>query len=306
MDLPWWPIVVAVEPEREGLRITSPAGGGVAPEGSLVRWDRLSGVSPSGLWPLRREPTRVGGRRVVLGLRSRRVCRRARAMATEWFADPSNAFCVRMDPAARRERVVSAWSMAWLCGSLAALFGLRVVRWVPDFSTEPAIGVRAWVVEAVVIGLLALACGVSAVASVWWARRTRRAWWVEEVTGHGLVVADGRECGAVAWDDVVGVREGWNARVVRLRDGRRCLMPLGGMPAVAVVARVGVERPWLTPAFVLWMPLVVTTPLWMGWVTRWLGVPVDTAALWWATGALALVIGPALVLGRRGAGRRVW
>lgn len=278
--LPWWPVRVDARIEPDGIRVVGSQALDVLPAGSLVGWDRVTGLGNGEPHLLDEQGRRfkLGRRPVALRLSDRPNRTAAIRAANSWFADPTRRFRVVIPPGSQRRQ------MGGVLG--VCLCMLLFMIWAAVLAGGP-VATKGELSEAerrinVTINSLVLACTFGAGLSVVMAARVcwmiARRWHAEELNESGTRIRLRDQTEFVPWQDCSHVRRALGVQTLYHIDGRHICVEPSSRAMRAVSAKVPTPNRLWTGFFTVLLLVALIGPSGTGWMFRWLGFPKDLFA----------------------------
>lgn len=275
--LPWWPIRVDARIEPDGIRVVGSQALDVLPVGSLVGWDRVTGLGNGEPHLLDEQGLRfkLGRRPVALRLSDRPSRTADIRAANAWFGDPTRRFRVVIPPDAQRRhaRSVVAGSLYMLCLTTLPLLLARG----PVSSGVEASEIEKRADLALNAFLFLCACGsglalVMAGRALW---AIPRRWHAEELTETGVRIRLRDQTEVVPWQDCSHVRHAVGVLTLHHTDGRQISVEQSARAERAISAKLSARTPLMSGFFLSLLLVALIGPLGTGWMFRWLELPAD-------------------------------
>lgn len=275
--LPWWPVRVDARIEPDGIRVVGSQALDVLPTGSLVGWDRVTGLG-NGEPHLLDEHGRtfkLGRRPLALRLSDRPNRTAAIRAANAWFSDPNRRFRVVIPPDSQRRQMWSVLGIS-LCMLIFIIWPSLLVGGRVASGTEASeIERRA---DLAVNGFLFLcACGsglilIMASRALW---TTPRRWHAKELTESGVRIRLRDQTEVVPWQACSHVRHALGILTLHHTDGRRIWVEQSARAERAAYARVPIRSPLWSGVFVTLLLVGLIGPMGARWLLQWLQLPTD-------------------------------
>jgi len=301
MRLPWWPEYVDAKIEEGGIRVLGEQGGVVLPVDALISWPQIRIFYNPIPFDTDGEQMRLDDRKLAFKLvdfkaiQVNKPLRLMSQLAKAWYADPANVFERKVMPKGNRGLILTTLFTGFYGVVCLALPGFWMLRNQFDPTAGTAMTYDLRHVYLILNILAGVSVAVSVVIGIWTVRSTlriRRSWWLDSVSNAGLGLCGIRGTRRVSWSEVESVSDEFVVQCGVLSGGDRVFWERSPEVGMIIESRLPRPRPKLITAgfvgVILLAALVV--PL-IGWVYRWLDVPLDDDVVLITGGLMVFLVG---------------